>query len=134
MGARFVSIRKKNMLCTKIYQILHRKRISMLAGLTMSFSECKCAFYRPEHKAINGTSWNWILKFLKCKTEIYQVIELKEWVHMSRCKEPSIWNRWKDTLKSVNSFKNQVRNWKPSKYAFLIGKNKLKFKFFEFSN
>ena len=37
----------------------------------------KCLSYRPEHKA-NGDPWNEILKFLECKDEINQQIELKE--------------------------------------------------------
>ena len=34
--------------------IVHRKRISMLTGLKVSSSACKCVFYRPKHNAKSG--------------------------------------------------------------------------------
>ena len=68
-----------------IYQklaIFFRKRMSMLTGLKVSSSAYKCVFYRPEHNAkggMRGTPWKWTLKFLKCKCEIYQRIEVKQY-------------------------------------------------------
>ena len=32
-------------------QVLHRKRVSMLAALKVSSLESKCVFYSPEHNA-----------------------------------------------------------------------------------
>ena len=62
------------MLYTNTSQILYRKRISMLTGLTVSSFPCKRVFYRPEHNAKR----NLILKVLKYKNEAHQQIELKE--------------------------------------------------------
>ena len=42
------------MLHTKSLQVLHRKGISMLAGLKVSSLTCKYVFYRPELKAKAG--------------------------------------------------------------------------------
>ena len=39
------------MLYPRSYQTLFRKTISMLTGLKLSFSACKCVFYRPEYNA-----------------------------------------------------------------------------------
>ena len=55
-----------------------RKKMSVVTGMKVSPLACKCVFYKPEHKAKGGgTSWNRILKVLKCRNEIYQRIELK---------------------------------------------------------
>ena len=50
----------------------------MIAGLEVSTLTCWCVFYRLEHNAKGGTAYNWILKVLKCRKEIYQRTELKE--------------------------------------------------------
>ena len=42
----------------------------MLTGFEVPSWTCKCLFYRPEYNAKG--------KVLKCKNEIYQLIELKE--------------------------------------------------------
>ena len=47
----------------------------MLTGFKMSLAS-KFALYRPEQKA-NEDAWNKILKFLECKDEINQQIELR---------------------------------------------------------
>ena len=47
----------------------------MLTGFKMSLAS-KFVLYRPEEKA-NGDPWNEILKFLECKDEINQQIELR---------------------------------------------------------
>ena len=39
---------EQSMLHTKSLKVLHRKGISMLAGLKKSSLTCKCVFYRPE--------------------------------------------------------------------------------------
>ena len=44
----------------------------MLTEFEVSSLASKCVFYRPEHKR------NGILKFLECKDEINQHIELKD--------------------------------------------------------
>ena len=49
--AKLVSNRKENMLYTKSYQVLCRKRISMLTDLKVSSFTCKYVFHRPEHNA-----------------------------------------------------------------------------------
>ena len=36
---------------TKSYQILHKKRVSLLTSLKVSTLVCKCVFYRSEHNA-----------------------------------------------------------------------------------
>ena len=54
-GTNLVSNWEQNMLYTKNWQILHRKRISMFADLKESSLGCKCYFYRPEHNAKEDT-------------------------------------------------------------------------------
>ena len=39
---------------TKRLQILRRKMVSMLTGLIRLSLDCKCVFYRPEHKDHNS--------------------------------------------------------------------------------
>ena len=51
IGAKLVLNWEQSMLHTKSYQVLNRKRISMLTVLKVSFLTCKCAFYRPELNA-----------------------------------------------------------------------------------
>ena len=50
----------------------------MLTGLKVSSLAFKCAFYRTEQNAKGGQPRSLIFKFLKCKNEIYQLIELKK--------------------------------------------------------
>ena len=50
----------------------------MLTGLKVSSLARKCVFYRSVHETNErGTPWNFILKYLKCKNEIKQLIDLK---------------------------------------------------------
>ena len=55
--AKLVSNYKQNIFYTKSYQILFRKRISMLTGFKLLLAS-KCIVYRPEHKT-NGGSLKW---------------------------------------------------------------------------
>ena len=59
--AKLVSTWEQRMLYTKSKQVIHRKRISMLAGLKVSSLAYKCLFYRPELNAKRGPRE--ILKF-----------------------------------------------------------------------
>ena len=68
----------ENKIYSKSYQILCRKRISMLTGLKMLSLICKCVFYRPEHNAKRGHHGIEFRRFLNAKNEIYQRIEFKE--------------------------------------------------------
>ena len=70
IGAKLVSNWEQNMLCTKSWQILCKKRICILAGLKVSYLGCKCVFYRPKHKAVGRPhgnefwrSWNAEMKY-----------------------------------------------------------------------
>ena len=47
----------------------------MLTGFKMSLAS-RFVLYRPEQK-VNGDAWNEVLKFLECKDEINQQIELR---------------------------------------------------------
>ena len=51
----------------------------MLTGLKVSFLVRKCVFYRPELTGKSGPHGT-ENKFLKFKTELYQHIELKEYM------------------------------------------------------
>ena len=51
IGAKLVSNWEQSMLYTKSYQVLLRKRVSMLTSLKVSSFACKCVFYRPELNA-----------------------------------------------------------------------------------
>ena len=51
----------------------------MLTGLKLSSLVWKCVFYRPELTGKSGPHGTKI-KFLKFKTEMYQRIELKEYM------------------------------------------------------
>ena len=51
----------------------------MLIGLKVSSLVRKCVFYRPELTGNSGTHETEI-RFLKFKTEMYQRIELKEYM------------------------------------------------------
>ena len=76
-GIRFklVSNWEQSMLYTKSLQVLHRKGISMLAGLKVSSLTCKYVFYRPELMQ----RWNPIeLNFASLEIK-HQWIELKEY-------------------------------------------------------
>ena len=53
IGTKLGSNWEQNMLYTKSFQILCRKKMSILTGLKVSSLPCKCVFYRPEHNA-NG--------------------------------------------------------------------------------
>ena len=72
--------------------------MSILTGLKVWSLACKCVFYRAEHAKRRGIPWNWILKDLKCRNEIYQWIELKQkmkkiwsFVYLS-CLLPKLWS------------------------------------------
>ena len=65
------------MLYTKSLQVLHRKGISMLAGLKVSSLTCKYVFYRPELNAKAGPHG---IDFCKPWNETCQWIELKEYM------------------------------------------------------
>ena len=77
-GIRFklVSNWEQSMLYTKSLQVLHRKGISMLAGLKVSSLTCKCVFYGPELIAKAEPHG---IDFCKPWNETYQWIELKEY-------------------------------------------------------
>ena len=64
------------MLYTKSLQVLHRKGISMLAGLKVSSLTCKYVFYRPE---LNTKAGPHGIDFCKPWNETCQWIELKEY-------------------------------------------------------
>ena len=51
-GANWYQIQKKTY--TKSFQILCRKKISMLTGLKVSPLAHKCVFYRPDHNTNGG--------------------------------------------------------------------------------
>ena len=59
------------------YILKVRKRISTLTDLKVSFLACNRVFYKPENA--KGTPWNWILKILKYKNEIFKRVELKKY-------------------------------------------------------
>ena len=67
---------EQSMLHTKSLQVLHRKGISMLAGLKVSSLTCKYVFYRPELNAKAGPHG---IDFCKPWNETCQWIELKEY-------------------------------------------------------
>ena len=79
-GLNWNQIKNKTCYIPKVSKLSEEKKTSMLTGLKELSLACK--FYRPEHNAeeVGGraTLWNWILKILKCKNEIFQRIELKE--------------------------------------------------------
>ena len=64
IGANWYQIQKKTY--TKSFQILCRKKISMLTGLKVSPLACKCVFYRPDHNTNGGPHenelWSWNAK------------------------------------------------------------------------
>ena len=71
-----VSNWEQSMLHTKSLQVLHRKGISMLAGLKVSSLTCKYVFYRPE---LNAKAGHHGIDFCKPWNETCQWIELKEY-------------------------------------------------------
>ena len=50
-GTKYVIYQKLSNFYTKSYQVLHRKRISMLTGLKVSSLACKFVFYRSKHNS-----------------------------------------------------------------------------------
>ena len=75
IAAKLVSNWEQIMLSTKSEQVLNRKRISMLTDLKVSSLTCKCVFTN-QNLMQKGDPWNWILKVLKYRNEVYQRIEL----------------------------------------------------------
>ena len=58
----------------------------------MSSLAGNCVFYKPENA--KGTPWNWILKILKYKNEIFKRVELKKYKrergHLPLCSLPEL--------------------------------------------
>ena len=54
IATKLVSNWEQCKLYTKSWQVLSRKRMSMLTPLKMSSLTCKCAFYRPKLNAKRG--------------------------------------------------------------------------------
>ena len=95
----------------------------MLTGMKVSSLVRKCVFYRPEltgKSRPDGTG----IKFLKFKTEMYQRIELKEYMRkmvsfVQLCLLPESWSlkrqKWLDTFfwiqQKFSSSLGKIFNW-----------------------
>ena len=91
---------------TKHFSKPFRNRISMLIGLKLSSLVRKSVFYRPELTGKSGPHETEI-RFLEFKTEMYQRIELKEYMRkmgsfVQLCLLPELWSlkrqKWLDTF------------------------------------